>query len=164
LLHLQRDCSKIPFFQDAHDTHSTPAASPLRYGFSIWGITVRVHGILDLPYPNGEARVMIAPNAGLENGAVRQPRQGSPWECGSRRLWSLWDMISFYAPSFFELAKEIGRITMLSDDVHKGIQDENIRKNNKTIMTRHSESFDSLGLKMCKAQTDRIIVECDKDT
>jgi hypothetical protein len=49
---------------------------------------------------------MIPPDAGSENGADWQP-SAAPLD-GSRRLWSLWDMMRFRTDLFLDLAKSLG--------------------------------------------------------
>jgi hypothetical protein len=48
---------------------------------------------------------MIAPEAGSDVWADRQP-VAAPWD-GSRRLWSLWDMLRIYAEKYIQLGARI---------------------------------------------------------
>jgi hypothetical protein len=82
----------------------------------------------------------------------------------SRRLWSLWDMLTFYAPAFLELAKEIGRIGgAIPKDGRDTVIKDPIKNSNISIMQSHRRSFDKLGLSMCRMQAGRIIDELHKD-
>ena len=99
---------------------------------------------------------MIAP-AGSETGADRQP-EAAPWD-GSRRLWSLWDMLRFYAEKLVVVDRYL---TQLSIATH----DPNIRQFDPSTLSLFKEKFaelsqtlEELGLPISKEICDELAVK-----
>jgi len=99
---------------------------------------------------------MIAP-AGSETGADRQP-EAAPWD-GSRRLWSLWDMLRFYAEKLVVVDRYL---TQLSIATH----DPNIRQFDPSTLSLFKEKFAELsqtleefGLPISKEICDELAVK-----
>jgi hypothetical protein len=106
---------------------------------------------------------MIALNAGTESGADRQ-LQRAPWECGSRRLWSLWDIMQTFHPDLFiAIAHSLG--TVQQDHEQRGKQkiDKDIRNENAKGFQSYTSIFDGLGLKISRLYTERILKEIQND-
>src|SRR6185312_16282503 len=68
--------------------------------------------ILYFPYPSRPGYAMI-PSAGSEIEADYQPA-AAPWD-GSRRQWSLWEMINFGFASAYMLLRELSIIIQVSN-------------------------------------------------
>ena len=119
-------------------------------------VPARRLAILYFPYPIRAGCAMIAP-AGSETGADRQP-EAAPWD-GSRRLWSLWDMLRFYAEKLVVVDRYL---TQLSIATH----DPNIRQFDPSTLSLFKEKFaelsqtlEELGLPISKEICDELAVK-----
>jgi hypothetical protein len=82
----------------------------------------------------------------------------------SGRLWSLWDMQDLYLPILLELTKEIGRLNqMIAAEPPESVRAKQVKQSDIQIMNSHKETFEKLGLSMCRMHVERIISSCEQD-
>jgi hypothetical protein len=69
-------------------------------------------------------------------------------------------MLTIKIQRIVELSKEIGRLSEYLSDLD-GMREEETRESDKKVMTGHMESFDEIGLEMCRLHCERIVAELD---
>jgi hypothetical protein len=124
-----------------------------------------IEAMLDLPYPPEPGRAMIAPDAGSRCGAERQ-LAATLWG-GSRRLWSLWGMISFGVSEIVWLSRECGRLANVLGGLHDDLnqfRSEEQKKIDAGIFGAWGSAFAHIGLQMCALHASRIKEQCETNT